>query len=266
MFKKSGKYVLEYKTREDAAEALKEDLRIKDIRVYDDNHGHIRESNGEEIEYLAVETNPLTPKRIKPGLESLSLGSVGSYFIWIKKKFNINRHDEPTGEKYEDGSPKYKTVRDYTPYLSIKLQRRFGSFVYGSHQPHMVEPDDWDGICWGTAQGDIGNITENCDWYWAVKYCLDLLEDWDDDDIEITSFALYLVESQLNENPKLKPKLIKALKKLYDKGDDFYEAYHGYSYDNQGRPTESEYDQQEYFYKYGIGKIRPEEKKNDRAQ
>lgn len=247
MFKKSSKYVVEYKTREDAAEALKEDERVKEIRIYNDQRNS-EEDGG--IEFMAVETQPIKPKRIKPGLEPMVISSVGSYFIWLQKQIRSEARNEPTGDRNSNGELIYKTVYDKIPYLQIRVNRRFGPFCYGSHQPHLVEPEDWEhGICWGTAQSAIGHIINNCDWYWAVKYCLDLLEDWDDDDIEIPSFAIYFFEAQLNENPKLKNKLIEAVKKLYDdKNSEFYVRYHG--------SRDQELDYHSHFHRYGIGKIR----------
>ena len=74
----------------------------------------------------------------------------------------------------------YLTHHKNRKYISINILRDGGDIDDNIHHIHSIYGCD-DNICWGNAYVEIEIIKRNKDWYWTVVYCLDLLEDFEDD-------------------------------------------------------------------------------------
>jgi hypothetical protein len=234
--KRSSEYVVEYKTREDAKKAILKDSRVKDVKIVD-----IFNCNGRLTGYqMVVITNGLMPARVKPGLEPLIKGPTGEYEIYIRQPFS------------SDGT----MLRNH---LDVRISRRY-CMVQDRIQTHITHDDDWNQMCWGSAAEDVGQIRDKLDWYWLSEYALNLIEDFDDGSLGIVSVAMNLFFFQLNYNPKLKNKLVSALKKIYaDTKSSFYKEYSGNLGTNDSDyRIDKKYDRYEYFKQYGIGTPKPD--------
>lgn len=100
------------------------------------------------INSLIVETKPITPT------------------TWLDKRFAYG----PIGE--------YTITINFRKRRKISIGRKQKKFIVGRDHTHFM--DEEEGQCWGEVCDEIDTIIRNKDWYWTVKYCLELLQDLDD--------------------------------------------------------------------------------------
>jgi hypothetical protein len=208
--KKTNQYIVEY-TLKQAVQKLKEDDRVKLVCSCP-----FFENGPNKGNMMFIHTNSITPRTFKPGLSKLIKGSTGEYLIYIKEDKSIQLVPDDKGALYNE-----ENIR-----LRVKIARKLGTIGCSIH-PHVVGRD-FGGICWGSANEDIEIISKNLDWYWVGRYALNLLEDWDDGQLNILTIAYFMFFSQLQHNStnrQIKASLIKEIRNLYSTNKEFREQY-----------------------------------------
>ena len=108
---------------------------------------------------MTITTHPFIPKGF-PG-DKLFIYPVGTYIITLKKglsKIGINIvRKEGYVQQWWTG---------HEEWYSLHINKTYGS-QYGEN-----------GICWGSICSEMRTMQRNNDWFWIVKGCLDLINDF----------------------------------------------------------------------------------------
>ena len=142
--RKRNEYKVEY-TKAQAKKLLLQDERIDKITM-----GIIK---------MIVVTKPFIPKGFEG--DSIFIYPVGTYKITLTKMISKIGIKIVRMEGYVQHTPG-GNKEWYTPHIN--------RYYYSEHGEN--------GICWGSILEEMRIMQENKDWYWIVKRCLELINDF----------------------------------------------------------------------------------------
>lgn len=139
--KRSDDYQVGIK-KQQAIKELREDIRVASIKVHRKG--------------LYILTNPITPKITIKNNRRISF--YNNYFLCPIGTFEI-------------------AIKEFGRDLEMRIKRIPVWEVDDYTQTPHISGDDGDDICWGSIEDELQQASKNKDWFWAVKLCLDLIED-----------------------------------------------------------------------------------------